>query len=258
MALTGSATAPRGLWVLEWRRMIRTPRALALVAVYVAFGLIEPLVTRYQNQLLRHVSRGVRIELPPPTSSQALGAYTSQVATIGLVVVVAIAASSLTFDARHGLAVFLRSRATVTQLIGPRFAVSAAAAALAYLLGTLAAWYETSLLIGSLPAGRVLAGMVCGVAYLAFAVALTALTASVARSTIGATGIALAVLLLIPVAGTAQVISRWLPSTLVNAPAGLTGGAHQLPYYGPALLVTIVASGALLLGAIRRLRNREI
>jgi ABC-2 type transport system permease protein len=258
MAPSASATAPRGLWLLEWRRMVRTPRALALVAVYVAFGLIEPLVTRYQNQLLRHVSHGVRIQLPPPTAPQALDAYTSQVATIGLVVVVAIAASSLTFDARHGLAVFLRSRATVAQLIGPRIAVSAATAALAYLLGTLAAWYETSLLIGSLPAGRVLAGIVCGGVYLAFAVALTALAASVARATIGATGIALAVLLLIPVAGTAQVISRWLPSTLVNAPAGLTGGAHQLPYYGPALIVTIVAGGAILLGAIRRLRNREI
>jgi ABC-2 type transport system permease protein len=258
MALIAPATAPRGLWLLEWRRMIRTPRALALLAVYVAFGLIEPLITRYQNQLLRHVSRGVRIQLPPPTASQALAAYTSQVATIGLVVVVAIAASSLTFDTRRGLAVFLRSRATVAQLIGPRLAVSAAAAALAYLLGTLAAWYETSLLIGSLPAGRMLAGIACGVVYLAFAVALTALTASVARATIGATGVALAVLLLIPVAGTVQVISRWLPSTLVDAPAGLTSGAHQLPYYGPALIVTIVAAGAILLGAIRRLGNREI
>ncbi|HEY1639530.1 MAG TPA: hypothetical protein VGG35_02480 [Streptosporangiaceae bacterium] len=258
MTITLSPAAARSLWLLEWRRLVRTPRALALAAVYVAFGLIEPLVTRYQNQLLRTVSHGVRIQLPPPAAPQALGAYTSQVATIGLVVVVAIAASSLTFDTRHGLAVFLRSRATVTQLVGPRFAASAAAAALAYLLGTLAAWYETSLLIGPLPAGRVLAGMACGVAYLAFAVALTVLAASVARATIGATGIALAVLLLIPVAGAIRVIGRWLPSSLVGAPAGLTGGAHPLSYYAPALIVTVVASGAIMAAGILRLRNREI
>lgn len=253
-----SSATSRGLWQLEWRRMTRTPRAVALIAVYVLFGLIEPLSTRYQNQLINHVSHGVHIQLPPPAPADALSAYTSQVATIGLIVVVAIAASSLTFDARHGLAVFLRSRATVTQLVWPRFAVSAAAAAVAYMLGTLAAWYETSLLIGSLPARPVLAGILCGIVYLAFAVALTALAASFVRSTVGATGITLAVLLLIPVAGTYHVISRWLPSALVSAPASLTGGAHQLRYYAPALIVTAVASRAILLGAVLRLRNREV
>jgi hypothetical protein len=69
--------------------------------------------------------------------------------------VVVIAAGAFTFDAHHGLATFLRTRvASIWQLVLPRFAVNAAAAAIAYLLGTLAAGYETDLLIGSLPAAR--------------------------------------------------------------------------------------------------------
>jgi ABC-2 type transport system permease protein len=70
-------------------------------------------------------------------------------------------------------------------LLAPRFTVNAAAAAIGYLLGTLAAWLETDLLIGAPPAGAMLGGMLCGAAYLAYAVAVTALAATIVRSTLG-------------------------------------------------------------------------
>ena len=247
------------LWRLEWLRMIRTPRALALGAIYIALGLIEPVATKYQNQLLGRVGRGVRIYLPPPTPPDALSGYIAQVSTIGLIVVVAIAAGAFSFDARHGLATFLRTRvASIWQLVSPRFAVNAAAAAIAYLLGTLGAWYETDLLIGSLPVAWMLAGILCGAVYLAFAVAVTALAASMARSTVATAGIALAVLLALPIAGTFHAIDNWLPSALVNDPIALLGGAHHLPHYLPALGVSIAASAVALTIAVRQLRTREI
>ncbi len=219
------------LWRLEWLRLIRTPRALALGAVFIAFGLIEPVLTKYQNRLLAHVGNGVRIYVPPPTPPAALSSYIGQASQIGLIVVAVLAAGAFSFDARRGLATFLRTRiVSIWQLVMPRFAVHAAAAAMAYLLGTLAAWYETDLLIGSLPVAGTLAGILCGAAYLAFAVAVTALAASMARSTLATVGIALAVLLLLPTVGTFHAIANWLPSTLVNAPVGLVSGAHHLPH----------------------------
>ncbi len=51
----------------------------------------------------------------------------------------------------------------------PRVTVSAGAAVAAYALGTLAAWYETALLLGSQPAGAMLAGLLCASVYLVFA-----------------------------------------------------------------------------------------
>jgi len=63
------------LWRLEWLRLIRTPRALALGAVFVFFGLLEPVLTRYQSQIFRHVGNGVHISFrdspstPPPRPS---------------------------------------------------------------------------------------------------------------------------------------------------------------------------------------------
>jgi ABC-2 type transport system permease protein len=219
------------LWWLEWLRLTRTPRALALGAVFTFFGLLEPVVTRYQSQIFRRVGNGVQISFPPVTPAAGVSSYVSELGGIGLIVVVVIAAGAFTFDAHHGLATFLRTRvASMWQLVLPRFTVNAAAAAIAYGLGTLAAWYETDLLIGSLPAARVLAGIVCGAAYLAFAVAMTALAASMARGTLATVGITLVVLLVLPIAGTLRPIDDWLPSTLATAPVDLLNGTQPLSH----------------------------
>src|SRR5215475_14542623 len=166
---TMAAGRRMSLWRLEWLRLIRTPRALSLCAVYLAIGLIEPVATRYASTLLAHVSNGAEVRLPKPTPAQALSSYVSEATLIGLIVLVSVAASAYGFDARPGLAAFFRTRVPgMWQLVAPRFAAAAVAGAAAYLIGTLAAWYETHLLIGSLPVGGLLAGLLCGAVYLTF------------------------------------------------------------------------------------------
>lgn len=257
--IRGSAARPMGLWRLEWLRLVRTPRALALGAVYVAFGLIEPVLTKYASKIFSHLGGGsTQITFPKPTPAAGIGSYVSELSGIGLIVVVVIAAGAYTFDARPGLATFLRTRIRSTwQLIAPRFAVNAAGAAVAYLLGTLAAWYETELLIGSLPVGKMIAGIICGSVYLAFAVAVTGFAASIVRGTLATVGAALAVLLLLPIAGTLSAVHDWLPSSLVSAPTDLLSGAH-LSRYLPAASTAVAASVVLLVLATIRLRTREV
>jgi ABC-2 type transport system permease protein len=245
---------------LEWLRLTRTPRAVALAAVYVIFGLGEPVLTKYLNTIINHAGNAqkLRISVPPPVPSAGINAYVSQVSTIGLIVVVVIAAGAFGFDAKQGLATFLRTRVTsLWQLIIPRYTVTAAAAIAAYLLGLLAAWYETSLLIGSLPGAAIAEGMLCAACYLAFAVALSAAAASVVKNTLGAVGLTVVVLLALPIAALAHSIQNWLPSALVNAPVGLISGTH-LPRYLPAIGTALVAAALLLIATAARLRSREI
>jgi ABC-2 type transport system permease protein len=248
---------PMSLWRLEWLRLIRTPRAIALASVFLFVGLVEPVVTRYLRDIVGHLSHGARIALPVPSPADGLNSYVSEITLIGLITVVAVAAGALTFDTRPGISTFLRTRVgSMTRLVLPRFAVTAVAAAIAYLLGTLGAWYETSVLLGSLPAGGVLAGVLCGALYMVFAVAVTALAASLARSVIGAVGIALVILVLIPIAGAIHAIDSWLPSALASAPAGLVGSEH-LAHFIPALAVTTAASAAAVWFSAYRLGRRE-
>src|SRR5437667_6013902 len=100
------------LWRLEWLRLWRTPRALALAAVFVFFGLFEPVLTRYQSQIFRHVGNGVRISFPPPAPAQGVSGYVGELSGTGLIMVVVVAAGAFSFDSRKGLATFLRTRIT--------------------------------------------------------------------------------------------------------------------------------------------------
>ena len=257
---TNGQRARMSLWRLEWLRLIRTPRAIALAVVYLLIGLIEPVATKYENQLIgNHVGNGIRVYLPPPTPADGLNGYISEATLIGLILVVTLAAGALGFDARKGLAIFLRTRSTsIWRLIAPRCTVITVAAGAAYLLGTLAAWYETNLLIGPLPASGMLGGILCGIVYLAFAVATAALAASLVRSTVAITGTTLVILLALPVLGTIHALDPYLPSTLVNAPVQLVNGTWTLAHFLPVLGVSAAASASALAFAGTRLRTREI
>jgi ABC-2 type transport system permease protein len=113
-------------------------------------------------------------------------------------------------------------------------------------------------LIVALDAGAMLAGIGCGAVYLAFAVAVTALAASLVRNTLATAGIALAVLLLLPIAGTVRAAGAWLPTTLATAPGDLLTRAHPLAHYLPTFAVTVAAGAVALAVAVLRLRAREI
>ena len=253
----GRPPKPMSAWRLERLRMTRTPRAIALGAIYLFFGLLGPVTAKYLQDIVNRVQSGVQVIIAHPTAKDGIANYISQASQTGLIVVVVIAAGAFTFDARRGLSVFLRTRAdNMWQLIAPRFAVNAAAAVAAYTLGTLAAWYETALLLGSPPAGAMLAGLLCGSVFLVFAVSVTAAAASVARSTLATVGITLGVLLALPILGLAGPLHAWLPSTLVTAPVALIGHS-SLGDYLPALATTAISSALLLTMATLRLARRD-
>ena len=233
---------PMSLWRLERLRMTRTPRAIALGATYLVFGFLGPVTARYAQEIFNRLESGVQVIMPPPTPKDGIANYISQVSQTGLIVVIVITAGAFTFDARRGLSTFLHTRTTsVWQLIAPRFTVNAAAAVTTYTLGTLAAWYETALLLGSPPAGAMLAGLLCGAVYLIFAVSVAAAAASVTRSTLGTVGVALGILLALPVLGMAGPRRAWLPSTLVAAPIALLGSS-TLGDYLPALVIAAIGT----------------
>jgi len=249
---------PMNAWRLERLRLTRSPRALALAGVYLLFGLLGPVMAKYMQDIIDRLGSGVQVVAPDPTPKDGLTNYISQVSQTGLVVVVVIAAGALNFDSRRGISTFLRTRVDdVWHLVAPRFTINAAAAVGAYTLGTLAAWYETALLLGSPPARVVIGGLICGSIYLVFAVAVTAASASIARSTLGTVGFALAMLAVLPILGLAAPLHPWLPSTLVSAPIALFG-TSTMADFASAITVSLGATIGLLALATSRLRRREI
>lgn len=246
------------LWRLEWLRLTRTKRWIALVGIYVFFGLLGPLSAKYVGEIVERFGGGVQVTFPPPVPADGMIQYVSNVSQIGLLVAVVIAAGSLTFDAKPEMGVFLRTRVRrIWDILSSRLAVSFAAIGAAFVLGALAAWYETVVLIGTLPVGATLAGIGFGLLYLALVVAIVAAAGSRAKNVLGAVLVTIIVLLAMPIVGIVESVGRWLPSHLVGALADLPAGAEVSDYL-PATLVTVGMIGVALWLAVRWAEAREL
>ncbi len=246
------------LWRLEWLRLVRTRSWIALVAVFLFFGLLGPISARYMEEILQRFAGDITVTLPPPTPATGLEQYLGNVMQIGLLVVLAVAAGALAFDQPIERAAFYRSRVRrVWRLLAPRYAVVTLATIAAFVLGTLGAWYEAIVLLGDLPAGAMLLGMLLTSLYLAFAVAVAAAAASFVRPPLVIVPLAAGVLIVVPLLGLIGPLRDWLPSLLLGSLVGLVVGVPPVEYVRPALVA--LAATAVLLGlAAARLERREL
>jgi ABC-2 type transport system permease protein len=246
------------LWRLEWIRLFRTKRWIALLGVYVFFGLVGPLSARYIREILESFGGGVQVVLEDPIPADGIASYVSNAAQIGLLVAVGIAAAALAFDAKPQMGIFLRTRvASIREIVAPRYVVMAAAVAASFTLGSIAALYESTVLMGALPFGGWLLGTFLGCVYLAFAVAVVAAVAGKAESVLVTAVVSIGVLLLLPLIGIAPQIGEWLPSYLVGAIDSLVRGGEFTEYWR-ALGVTLALTALSLWIAVRWAEQREL
>jgi len=248
------------LWRLEWTRLVRSKRWIALVGVFVFFGLLGPLTARYLAQILQFAgtdSQGVTITFPDPVPADGMAQYISNALQIGTLVVVIVAAGALAFDAIPEMGVFLRTRVpSFWRILTPRLIIPFVATAGAFVVGTVAAWYETWVLLGALPVGAVLLGTALGILFFAFIIAVVAAVAQWARSLLATVMWSLGVFLVLPIVGIVGVLKPWMPTVLGNALTELTAGASATGFWR-STVVAIVAIPALIWLAERGARRRE-
>jgi ABC-2 type transport system permease protein len=235
-------------WRLEVLRLWRTRRLVALVAPFVLLGFGIPILTNRLPELAKHTSGGVRMIAPPPTPADALAGFAANVAQLGTVVIVVVAAASLTIDAHPALAAFYRSRVRrASLLVVPRYLAVSLAATLALGLGILCAWYATSALIGPLRPGALATGYGLEALWVWFCVAVVAAWSSVARDLPAVAGASLASILALVFLGSIHALSSWSPSALALSVAervrpqhaGVAWHAFAITAAGTAVLVTI-------------------
>ncbi len=246
------------LWKLEWIRLVRTRRVIGIVGVYVFFGLLGPLTARYMEQIVENFGGGVEIVIPEPVAADGITSYVANAAQIGLLVSVGVAAAALAFDAKPQMGIFLRTRvASVRDIIVPRYVVVTAAVVVSFILGSIAALYESVVLLGSLPIGGWLLGTLLGCLYLIFAIAVVAAVTGKSQSVLFTVMISVGIMLALPIIGAAPVVAEWLPSHLVGAADGLVRDG-SLADYLPATVVTVGSTVAALWLAVYWAEQREL
>lgn len=246
------------LWRLEWLRLIRTHRLIALVAVYLFFGFTSPALARYMGEIVGWFGSGVQIVAPPPTAIDGFVSFSSNVNQIGLLVFALVVSSAVAVDSQREMAVFLRTRVgSYRALLLPKYVVAVSAGIAAYLAGVVACFYGSTILLGTVDALGVAEGTFIGAVFLAFVGALAAAVGARLHSAVTTAVTTLAIVLGLGVLSVFRPVGEWLPSHLLGALTTL-GAGGDLASFARAVTVTVLAIAALLGLAIRWGSRREL
>jgi ABC-2 type transport system permease protein len=248
------------LYRLEARRLLRTHTFLGLVLLCALAGIGGPVLSYFTEDLVSMADpeMGLVVDLPEATAVDALAGYTELVAPLGTLVLVLMAAASLSVDSSPGRSVFYRSRVSgAADLVLPRFALPALAACAAFLVGALVTWGTTSLLFEPLPLNPTLLGALLTGLYLLMAAALVALVSTLTLSTPATVGFSLLGLVVVLLAGQVPFLSHLGPSGLLHGQAALTAGAPA-GEFAPMALVAALLTLLFLSLAIRLSDRREV
>lgn len=222
-------------WRVEWLRVWRTRRLIGLLFVYAFFGFADPLLARYMAQILGSATNTAQIQVTvaDPVPADGIVSYLGSAMQIGLMVGLALLVSACAIDASYQLAIFYRTRrADLWTLLMPRLAVSLLTMTGGFTLGLLAAWYETTVLIGTPTVSGLLRLLGAGICYqLAFG-GVAFLLVAILRSVGTTTAIAIVLVLLSSILTTWPEIARWSPVGLTDY-AGIYAGTTGI---GPAIL----------------------
>jgi len=227
-----------------------------MFGVFVFFGVLGPVTTRFLPDILERVGVSGDLGLPPPSPELAMSQYIGNALQIGLLAVAFIAAATLAFDSKTEIAVFYRTRATLREILAPRYVATTTAAITAFVAGTITAFAVSAALIGAPDPGATVLGALLIALYLAFAITLVGFFASLVANVPAAGLLAVGSLILVGVAGLLPYVGPWLPSHLVGGfDALIAGGSFD---YSRAIVVTIAAGSLAVWASIVLMTRREV
>lgn len=243
------------LWRLEWLRLWRTQRLLILLAVFGAVGALGPLTARYLPELMDSLGAEAAGAVPAMTPADGISQYIGNAVQMGLLAVAFVGAAALAFDAKTEIAVFFRTRASVSEIFLPRLASVAVSSIGAFALGMAIAYVGTGVLLEWLDLGAVIVGTGLFAMYLGFAVAVIGLMASVVRKVPAVALLSVGALILISLVGIISPIAPWLPTQLIGATDALIRGGEF--DYWRSIAVTVLVTAMLVWSSLTLLDRRE-
>ncbi|MCC7353100.1 MAG: ABC transporter permease [Anaerolineae bacterium] len=233
----------------ELLELWRTYKMLAMGLVFLLFGLLSPAMAKLTPELLKMVGTsqpGVVIQIPPPTTVDALDQYLKNLTQLCTLVLILVAMGVVARERERGTAVLTLSKPVGRgAFLAAKFASLAALLAGSLVVSAAFCYLYTVLLFGSLDAWLFLQANLLLAEYLLVILALTFLGSTLLRSQLAAGGLAFGLWMATGILGALPRIGKVMPGELVGWAAALSRGLVQTAWPavwgGLALIVLCLA-----------------
>ncbi|MHA6480499.1 ABC transporter permease subunit [Paenibacillus sp. strain BS8-2] len=209
----------------ELLELTRSMKLVFVPLIFVALGIMQPVSIYYMPFILENAGNlpeGAIIDIPPPEASQVMANTLSQFGVLGLLVIVLVFMGIVSGERTSGTAsLILVKPVSVSAFLGAKWSSMLLLAWLSLLAGYGAAWYYTTLLIGSFPFDAFIRSAAVYGLWLAFVMSVTLLFSTMLRSPAAAAFCTLGLMAAL------SLTSGLLPKYLSWSPGSLSGFAYQ-------------------------------
>lgn len=253
-------------WVLykkEMMEMWRSFKWLWLPLVFVLLGAMQPISTYYMPQILEAAGglpEGAVIEIPTPTGGEMMAGVLGQYGLLGVLVLV-LAGMGIVAGEKQTRAVSLVMVRPVSHFsfISSKWAAFVTLGVASVVAGSLAGWYYTELLIGSVPGERVLSAIPVYAVWLIFVMTLTVLMSTLLK---GSSAVAFtSIISTIGISALTGVLSRfmaWSPSRLSGHAAQLLSVGETGEKFALSLGAAVVLIAVMLTVSVLAFKKQEL
>ncbi len=232
-----------------------TRRALVVLVVMLAFGLLSPISAKLLPDLVASLGQGqnVTIIVPKPTTTDALIQFVKNTNQIIVFVVLLLSFTAVVAERERGLMTLVFPHALPrSTFVLAKFVALALLLTVGILLEALAAYLYTTLLFTAPDPARFVGVVILLYVYLLLFVALAVLGSTLGQTTMAAAAITFALVVLVTLSG---IFFSFAPGKLAEWAAALAMGLPAPPQWEAliaTLLLTMLAAAASCLAISRQ------
>jgi ABC-2 type transport system permease protein len=243
-------TGFRMMLAKELREAWRTYRLIVISLLFLALGIMSPVVTKYLPDIIRTFAPGgFEIVIPTPGVSDVLDQLLKNVVQFGALAAILLAMGSVATERERGTAAFVLAKpVTRAAFLAAKLVAIGIQFAIAIGLATAGAWLYTALLFERPPIVPWVE--LAAIMWLSTAVyaAVTFLGSVAMRSSLGAAGVGFAGLIVLSLLSIVPSFATWLPAGLTAAAKSLameqaSPGLDPLPTIAASVAIAAVAIG---------------
>lgn len=225
----------------ELKEQLRTYKILIAAAVFLVFGLGTPLLIKYTPQLIEMAGEDLVIQMPPPSAAMAIAEYTSTIGQIGVLVAVLVAMGAVARERSRGTAAMVLSKpVSMGAFITAKLTAMSATFVGALVLGSIACYSYTILLIESADIVSFLALNLLIALFLIVSLAITLFFSSIFRNQLVAGGISLAIIIVQALLTQIPSFGDYLPARLITWGTDLINGPSSTAWGAVGVSIALI------------------
>jgi ABC-2 type transport system permease protein len=250
------------LFKKEWIEMTRNFKILWIPLVFILLGIMQPVTSYYLPEIIKaagELPEGAVFDIPVPTPQEVLVQTFGQYSQIGVLVLVLAFMGIVAAEKNSGVSdIILVKPVSFANYITAKWVSISIMTLGSFLLGILASWYYTGVLIGDIEFGELMKGSLVYGTWLVFLMTVTLLLSSLFKSNIFVAFMSL--LVAIGLSALTSLLSKWMtwsPARLSTHASSLLLTGSPDKQFALSLTVSLLLILVLLVSSIYLFAKKE-